>query len=51
LYCSDPQLNTRPRGGKQYDNGELPVSKTLLVAQILIRRYEEFVALLFCDIE
>jgi hypothetical protein len=47
----DPRLNTRPRCGKKHDNGELPVSKTLLVSQILIRRNQDVVARLFHHIE
>jgi hypothetical protein len=51
LYRMDPQLHTRPRCGKKHNNGELPVGKMLLVSQILIRRNQEVVALLFRHIE
>jgi hypothetical protein len=51
LYRIDPQLDTRRRCGKKHDNGELPVSKMLLVSPILIRRHQEVVALLFRHIK
>jgi hypothetical protein len=47
----DLQLHTRPRGGKQYDNGESPAGEMLLVAQMLIRCYQDVVALLFRQIK
>jgi hypothetical protein len=44
-------LYTGPRGGQQHNDRQVPGSKMLLVAQILVRRYEEVVAFVFRDIK
>jgi hypothetical protein len=51
LYRFDPPLYTVPRGGQQHNDRQLPGSQLLLVAQILVCRYEEVVAFVFRDIQ
>src|SRR5262249_46372483 len=45
LYCFDPPLYTRPGGGQQHNGCQWAGSKGLLVAQMLVRRNKEVVAL------
>ena len=51
LYCFDPPLYTRPRGGQQHHDSQWPGSQMLLVAQILVRRNQEVRALVCRDIQ
>jgi hypothetical protein len=51
LYRFGPPLYTGPRGGQQHNDRQLPGRQLLLVAQILVRRYEEVVAFVFRDIQ
>jgi len=51
LYRFDPPLYTGPRSGQQHNNSQYPGSQMLLVAQILVRRYEKVVAFVFCDVK
>ena len=51
LYRFDPPLYTGPRGGQQHNDSQLPGRQLLLVAQILVRRYEEVIAFVFRDIK